>query len=75
MTYRYINLVHKEIDTAITEVRYWYDRSLRLWIVTDHNKAGDQIGEADYPYGKRYAIEVARRRAASHPNATLVHEH
>lgn len=66
MTFRIIGFTPSEQDDKVTAVHYSYDRSIRLWIVTAHNAAGTQVGDAEFPYGADYAKTVARRMAATH---------
>lgn len=63
---RIIGHIHTEQDVKVTHVDYNYDRSMRLWIVTAHNAAGDQVGEALFPYGAAYAKQEAFDLAARH---------
>lgn len=66
MTFRIIGYVPTEQDDKVASVHYSYDRSLRLWIVTAHNAAGTQVGDAEFPYGAEYAKSVARNMGATH---------
>lgn len=49
-----------ELDTKAVKIVRWYDPSMRLWIVYPQNAAGDQIGEAQFPYGSAYSLQVAK---------------
>jgi hypothetical protein len=40
---------------------YWYDRSLRLWVVTQRDNSGNQIGSALYAPTKKLAEQDAQK--------------
>jgi hypothetical protein len=43
-------------------VRYWYDRSLKLWAiyeVSKPNEDGYQIGAAEYEMSREYLLQLA----------------
>lgn len=56
---RIVGFTTSEPDTKVVAVHYSYDRSLRLWIVTAHNAAGDQIGNGAFPALKKHVMDEA----------------
>lgn len=40
---------------------YWYDRSLRLWVITKRDSEGYQIEDVIYATSKQEAIEIAHK--------------
>jgi hypothetical protein len=39
---------------------YWYDRSLRLWVITQRDNIGNQVGAALYAPTKKLAAHEAQ---------------
>lgn len=58
--------VPTEPDEKVVSIHTSYDTSMRLWIVTAHNAAGSQIGDAQFPAGKKWMTEEARAMAERH---------
>ena len=42
------------------KVEYWYDPHTKSWVVQRKNNKGDQIGNADYVYSKKEALDLAK---------------
>jgi hypothetical protein len=40
---------------------YWYDRSLRLWVITQRDNIGNQVGAALYAPTKKLAEQYAQK--------------
>lgn len=51
-------------EYRIGRILCWYDRSLRLWTITECDKYGDQIGEATYAASKDEAMVIAHQMFA-----------
>jgi hypothetical protein len=41
-------------------VDYWYDSHTKSWVVQRKNNRGDQIGNADYVYTKKEALNLVK---------------
>ena len=70
---RLIGPAPAELDVTAVDIVRWYDPSMKLWIVYPRNAAGDQIGEAQFPYGATYSLQVARDLARDNglPNSVI----
>lgn len=67
MTFRIVGFDPDYVfDEKVVAVHTSYDRSMRLWIVTAHNAADDQIGDALFPAGKDYMTREAKHLADKH---------
>lgn len=42
------------------KVDYWYDSHTKSWVVQRKNNRGDQIGNADYVYSKKEALDLVK---------------
>lgn len=41
-------------------VDYWYDKNTKSWVVQRKDNRGDQIGNADYVYSKKEALDLVK---------------
>ena len=54
-----VNCTAHSVTNPQGDALYWYDRSLRLWVVTARDSEGYQIGDAIYATSKQEAMETA----------------
>ena len=47
-----------EKESKAVTIDKWYNKSLRLWELTQKDEEGNQIGETVYVYGKKAAEET-----------------